>query len=113
MRNYKLELQLNGKHAVIAVNYLDNQSFDDCFVRYEVVWGERRSKIMVNEAYYSPPVINTPEEAIAYFEMVNNPHVLTAFSQGNEFTEEEVLGIGRAIGKFNYELKAAFYQIFK
>ncbi|MFA6083542.1 hypothetical protein [Mucilaginibacter sp.] len=103
---FNLDLELTANPVTITVEQLDRLADEDGFIRFDVSCAERRSVVFVNMENELPPV--TSQDAEAYFEAVNYPEQVSAFSEDEVFTPEEVKAIAAAIRKYNNELKVRF-----
>jgi hypothetical protein len=103
---FNLEIELENITMQSSIERLDRLADEDGFIRFDATIGERRSVIYVNVENDLPPV--TPQDAEAYFEAVNYPEQLSAFSEEEVFTRREVMVIGKAIRNYNQELKIYF-----
>jgi len=103
---FNLEIELENHPVLASIEQLDRLADTDGFIRFDVTCGERRSVIYVNVENDLPPV--TPQDAETYFEAVNYPEHVSAFSMDEVFTRTEVIVIGNAIRKYNRELKVYF-----
>jgi hypothetical protein len=103
---FNLEIEVEDLVMPASVEQLDRLADEDGFIRFDVTIAERRSVIHVNVE--NDLSIITPQDAEAYFEAVHYPEQVSAFSEEEEFTKEEVVAIGKAIRSYNRELKINF-----
>lgn len=103
---FNLEIELENSTVPVSIEQLDRLADADGFIRFDVTCGERRSVIYVNVENDLPLV--TPHDAEAYFEAVNYPEQVSAFSEEEIFTREEIIVIDKAIRSYNRELKIYF-----
>jgi hypothetical protein len=103
---FNLEIELENTMVPASIEQMDRLADADGFIRFDVTAGERRSVVYVNVENDLPPA--TPQDAEAYFEAVNYPEQVSAFSEEDVFTRDEVIVIGQAIRNYNHELKVYF-----
>jgi hypothetical protein len=100
---FQLTAELNNKPVAITVEQPDRLADEDGFIRFHVTCADRHSLLFVNVGNELAPV--TPEDAEAYFQALYYPEQVTAFSEEDIFSLEEVKAIAEAIRQYNRELK--------
>jgi hypothetical protein len=103
---FNLEIELENLPCEVLIEQLDRLADADGFIRFDVTAGDRRAVVYVNVENDLPLV--TPQDAEAYFEAVNYPEQVSAFSEEEVFVPDEVMLIGRTIRNYNRELKVRF-----
>ena len=103
---FNLEIELENIPCEVLVEQLDRLADAEGFIRFDVTCAGRRSVVYVNVENDLP--LATPQDAEAYFEAMNYPEQVSAFSEDDVFTRDEVRLLGRAVRNYNRELKVRF-----
>ncbi|SFT04768.1 hypothetical protein [Mucilaginibacter polytrichastri] len=105
-----LELELDNKPLIIAVEQLQNFADVDGYCRYDITAAERRAVVYVNLEYEDLQLPVSPQDLETYYEAIHYPEQAQAFITDDDelFSTKEFNVIAAAIRQYNREAGMSF-----
>jgi hypothetical protein len=107
---FDIEVEIEDKSATASAEQLSQLADTEGFIRYRVTMGERASVVYVSIENELRQII-TRQDAEAYFEAINYPEQVFAYTEDDVFTLEEARIIGAAIRQYNRSQNLNFDQL--